>query len=79
MQAAWGQQADCMLLYRKNQGRLYARIDGRECALDEATGKALMAQMSNKQKDKAADGKLAAVVAYNVLGNRYTVTAVALK
>lgn len=79
VQAAQGQQAECMLRYKKNLGRLYALIDGKECPLDEATGKALLAQMSNKQKDKAADGKLAAMATYNVQGNLYTVTAVEIK
>jgi len=72
-------EADGMLFFKKNEGKLYAIIDKREHSLSKPLADEVLVKLSNKAKEKAADRKLAVVFRYTVLGNNYTVMACELK
>lgn len=66
-------QVECMLFFKKSEVRLYAVIDKGDRPLPKELEERLLSTMSSKQKDKAADRKLAVLVEYKVAGNSYTV------
>lgn len=72
-------KAECMLFFKKNEGKLFAVIDKRDHPLPKALSDEVLAKLSNKAKEKAADRKLLATVRYTVLGNSYTVLECELK
>jgi CRISPR-associated protein (TIGR03986 family) len=72
-------EADGMLFFKKNEGKLYAVIDKRDHPMPKPLADEVLGKLSNKAKEKATDRKLAVVFRYTVLGNSYTVMACELK
>ena len=73
------QQTECMLFFKKNEGKLFAIIDKRDHPLSKSLTDEVLGKLSNKAKEKAADRKLPAIVRYTVLGNSCTVVTCDLK